>query len=200
MDKVVLYRSQEEHCAASQRFPFKDIPCRVFLDTNIINCLIKWSHCVFEHEAPPTGIDETLQTDIVSLMHVFYVGSYAMWDIVTSERAIEEISRTRNQDLRAELLEYGLNLLNALDEKDDDGRYARDLVRRLRDSPFVAGLPDANDRELVSQAVALQCDAFCTRDRRTIYSKKDTLRALPLKVLTPSGWWDQVKPWAGLWC
>jgi hypothetical protein len=90
--------------------------------------------------------------------------------------------------------------LNSLNEKDEEGRYARDLVRRLRNSPFLAALPDINDRELIAQAVALRCDAFCTRDRRTICSKKNSLRALPLKVLTPSEWWEQVKPWAKLWC
>jgi hypothetical protein len=96
MDGLVLYRSQAEYSAACQQYPFRDIPCRVFLDTNVINCLIKWSRCVFEKEHPPSDIDHTLQTDIVSLMHVFYVGSYASWDIVSSEKAIEEISRTRD--------------------------------------------------------------------------------------------------------
>jgi hypothetical protein len=47
-------------------------------------------------------------------------------------------------------------------------------------------LPDINDRDLIAHAVAFRCDAFCTRDRRSIYNKRNTLHALPLRILTPA--------------
>jgi hypothetical protein len=44
------------------------------------------------------------------------------------------------------------------------------------------------------------CDVFCTCDRRTIVRKREQLKQLPLRVLTPLEWWAHVKPWGGLWC
>jgi hypothetical protein len=79
---------------------------------------------------------------------------------------------------------------------DDDRRYAMSIGRKMIDAPFTAGLPDKADRELIGNAVGLQCDAFCTRDRRTIIRKRASLRQLPIKVMTPLEWWQHVKPWA----
>lgn len=55
------------------------------------------------------------------------------------------------------------------------------------DAPFTRRLPDKADRELIENAVGLECDVFCTRDRRTIIKKRDQLRLLPIRVLTPLG-------------
>ena len=151
---------------------------------------------------PPLALDATLRNDIESLMHVFQVGSRASWDIVASERTIEELSQTQDEILREELLDYGVNLVGygSIDNVEADRNYANNLARRLRDSHFVAALPHINDRDLIAHAIALRCDVFCTRDRRSIHQKRDSLRSLPLKILTPAEWWQHIKPWAGLWC
>jgi hypothetical protein len=196
MRRFVLYRTQGEHSADCERFPYKEIPSRVFLDTNIIDCLVKWPKCIFEMEETPPEIEDKLRTDIESLMHVFHVGSRAYWDLVASELTLRELSATQDAALREELLEYGIGFVNGNENK----RYASDLARRLRDSSFLASLPDSNDRDLIAHAIAFQCDAFCTRDLRTIHRKRASLRALPLKILTPAEWWQHIKPWAGLWC
>jgi hypothetical protein len=197
-----LYRSQEEHSADCAEFPFEQIPRRVFLDTNILNCLVKWRHCVFEMEEAPPDLDPTLRVDIESLMHVFHIGSRAQWDIIASNKVLDELSQTADDALREALLDYGIELAvySAGNGFDDDHAYANDLARRLRNSSFVSALPDINDRDLIAHAVAFNCDAFCTRDRRSIYNKRDSLRSLPLKILTPADWWLHIRPWAGLWC
>jgi hypothetical protein len=195
MRRFVLYRTQEEHSADCKRFPYKEIPGRVFLDTNIIDCLVKWPECIFEMEETPPEMESRLRTDIESLMHVFHVGSRAYWDLVASELTLKELSATQDAALRDELLEYGIGFV----EGDENKEYASELARRLRDSSFLASLPDSNDRDLIAHAIAFQCDAFCTRDRRTIHRKRDSLCALPLKILTPAEWWQHIKPWAGLW-
>jgi hypothetical protein len=199
MPRFVLYRTHEEHGADCKKFPYKEIPRRVFLDTDILNCLVKWPKCIFEMEEIPLEVDDTLKTDIESLMHVFHVGNHACWDLVASDLTLNELSATRNRVLREELLEYGITLVDLMDNSEEK-RHANDLIRRLQDSSFLASLPDRNDRHLIAHAVALRCDVFCTRDRRSIHSKRHTLRSLPLKVLTPFEWWEHVRPWAGLWC
>ena len=197
--KYVLYRTPEQHSEDCDRFPFRSIPQSVFLDTNVINVLVKWSAEVFDHKHISAYINQTLAIDIEALRHVFYVGSRANWDILASTKTLDELSRTRDQELRGELLEYGAGLVD-LDPENECRKFALDLGRRLIDAPFVAALPDIADRELIGHALGLGCDAFCTCDRATILNKRRELRQIPLRIITPAEWWAHVKPWAGLWC
>lgn len=197
--KFVLYRTTEQHTADCDRFPFESIPRRVFLDTNVINVLVKHSAHVFDQDPIPFDTEPTLATDIEALMHVFYVGARANWDLLASERTLGEIARTRDGALRDDLLEYALGFVNR-DLDDEDRSFAAAFGRRLIDAPFVAALPDVADRELIGNAIGFGCDAFCTCDRTTIVRKRGQLRQVPLRILTPAEWWAQVKPWAGLWC
>lgn len=196
--KYLLYQNAVQHSEDCARFPFESIPQRVFLDTNVINVLVKHSAHVFDREPIPTSTELTLALDIEALMHVFYLGAQANWSLLGSQKTIDELSRTREGELRDDLLEYALGIVNQnLD--DEDRKFAADFGRRLSDSPFVAALPDLADRELIGNAIGFGCDAFCTRDRATIVSKRGHLRQVPLRIITPAEWWAHIKPWAGLW-
>jgi hypothetical protein len=203
MDRIVLYRSQAEHAADCEAFPYERIPYRVFLDTNVIDCLVKWSKQIFEHVAVPYDAPPSLAEDIMCLRHVFYVGSRAYWDIVASPKTVEELSNTHDDDMRNELMEYGIGLVGqgaGSGSEDEDGRHAASLGRRLRESSMLRALPHANDRELIGHAVGFGCDVFCTRDRKSIYNKRHHVaHILPLRIMTPQDWWRHIRPWAGLW-
>ncbi len=82
----------------------------------------------------------------------------------------------------------------------DDSAYAMRLGRLLVDAPFASALPGAADRELIGNAIGLGCDAFVTCDRKTIIKKRERLRQLPIRIMTPREWWGHMKPWVGLWC
>jgi hypothetical protein len=196
--KFILYQSAEQHSDDCARFPFASIPQRVFLDTNVINVLVKHGTHVFEREPIPQNTESKLAIDIEALMHVFYVGTQADWGLFASEKVIEELSRTRQMGVRDDLIEYALGFVNR-DPSDEDRKFAADFGRRLIDTSFVAALPDVADRELIGNAIGFGCDAFCTRDRATIVSKRDRLRQVPLRIMTPAEWWAHIKPWAGLW-
>lgn len=197
--KYVLYQNSKQHEADCERFPFENIPKRVFLDTNVLNVLVKQSEHIFDNQFIPDHIEPSLALDAEALMHVFYVGSRANWDLLGSPKTLNEISRTKDAALRDDLLDYALGIVN-YGVSDEDRAFAEDFGRRLVDAPFVAALPDVADRELIGNAIGLRCDVFCTCDRATIVSKRNHLTQLPLKIMTPSEWWAQVKPWAGLWC
>jgi len=197
--KYVLYQDTGQHSADCKRVPFESIPRRVFLDTNVINVLVKHSAHVFEQEPVPSNTERTLAVDIEALMHVFYVGARANWSLLGSQKTIDELSCTRHGALRDDLLEYGLGFVNQ-DLDDEDRRFAADFGRRFIDAPFVTALPDLADRELIGNAIGFGCDAFCTCDRATIVSKRGHLRQVPLRIMTPAEWWAHIKPWAGLWC
>lgn len=153
---------------------------------------------VFEREPIPSDIEQTLAIDIEALMHVFYVGARADWNLVGSQKNLEELSRTTDGTLRNDLVEYAMGLVNQ-DITDENRAFAERFGRLFVDASFVAALPDIADRELIGNAIGYGCDAFCTRDRATIVNKRVQLGQLPLRILTPQEWWSHVKPWAGLW-
>lgn len=196
--KYVLYQNAGQHSDDCARFPFASIPQRVFLDTNVVNVLVKHSAFIFEREPIPQDTEPKLAIDIEALMHVFHVGTRADWSLFGSQTVVDELSRTRDAGLRDDLVEYGLGFVNQ-DSGNEDRRFAADFGRRLVDTPFVAALPDVADRELIGNAIGLGCDTFCTRDVATIVSKRNHLRQIPLRIMTPAEWWAQIKPWAGLW-
>ena len=197
--KYVLYRTDAQHDADCERFPYERIPKRVFLDTNVINVLVKHSAQIFDWQSISRNADSKLALNIEALKHVFHVGARANWDILGSQKTLDEISQTSNQVLRDDLSDYALQIINQHID-DEDRRHAADFGRRLVDAPFVAALPDLADRELIGNAIGFGCDTFCTCDEKTIVSKRHQLKQLPLRILTPAEWWAHIKPWAALWC
>lgn len=191
----VLYGSEAEHSADCEDHPYEKIPKRVFLDTNVVNLLVKNAEQIFEQMPIPDDVDKTRAQDIEALMHVFHVGARALWDLVASQKTIDEVSLTPAISDREDLLEYALGLI---EPPDSDRLFAEDFGRRLMGTHFVSALPDIADQVLIGNAVGYGCDAFCTRDRRTIVRFRDRLQGIPLRILTPLEWWRCVRPWAGL--
>jgi hypothetical protein len=191
----ILYESEAEHSDDCAKYPFERLPSWIFLDTNVINLLVKYADVVFERGPFPDGLPTSRAQDIEALMHLLAAGQRANWTITTSPKAVHELGQTTNPTLRASLLDYGENFLAT-----HEVNYAHsiDLGRRSAGASFLAVLPDVADRELLGNAIGLGCDAFCTADRSTIVKFRDKLTPLPLKILTPVEWWRHFKPWAGL--
>jgi hypothetical protein len=191
-----LYRSRDEHAADCDRHPFADIPSRVFLDTNVINLLVKQREFVFEQRPLGDDLKGFLGLQAEALMHLFQVGSRAGWTMVASARSLIEIGSTFDEDVRRMLLDFAVEIV---EDQGERALFANALGRRIADAGLLNILPDVADRELLGNAIALECDVFCTCDRKTIISKRARLPRLPLRVLTPAEWWAHVRPWAGLW-
>jgi len=194
-ERWVLYRNQAEHSEDCKAHPYESVPGRIFLDTNVVNLLVDYSEQIFEHHPLPQFADGALAEDVEALMHVFYVGSRAYWSVLASRKTLDEIGDTPDATRRDRLRNFAIELI---DPEDETNAYAATVGRRMIDAPFTDGLPDRADRELIGNAIGLGCDVFCTRDRRTIVRKRELLRLLPIRVMTPREWWEHVRPWAGL--
>ncbi|WP_293425948.1 hypothetical protein [Phreatobacter sp.] len=194
--KWIMYDKAKDHSADCARYPFEQIPARVFLDTNIVNLIIKYAPVIFEMERPNPATPLNRSRDVEALMHVFAVGARANWTLRASAKTLEEVNRTLCETTRGSLSSYVLEMLEFATE---ESRHGDDLGRRVAGSAFLNALPDRSDRELLGNAIGLGCDAFVTADVRTIVSKRDRLPELPLRILTPTEWWSHVKPWGGLW-
>jgi len=190
------------HLSTASTDTFETLPKRILLDTNVLDCAVKWGPQVFEGARVPDKLPTALADDIAALASIFRVCQRAMFDLVVSPKTLEELDATPDEETRSNLLEYGSSFLGYGSNpflSRAELRHARDLARRLDDSPFLAPLKDAGDRELVAHAVAFGCDAFCTRDVRSIHRKRALLTPVPLRFLTPMEWWRHLAPWAGLW-
>jgi hypothetical protein len=175
----ILYRSEADHSTDCRAYPYEAVPGRIFLDTNVV----------------PEMDDLTLAEDLEALMHIFYVGRRANWTVMASRKTLDEIENTPDPEHRERLRDFAVELISPEDEAN---AYASVVGRRMINAPFTNDLPDKADRELIGNAIGLECDVFCTRDRRTIVKKRERLRQLPIRVLTPLEWWRHVRPWAGL--
>ena len=196
--KYILYRSQAAHSADCERYPFDQIPRRIFLDTSVVNALVKHAPQVFEGDSLDPDLDASLAEDVESLMHVFAAGSRAPWELTSSSAMLTELSQTRCAETREALLRYGVEFVDP--KNGPDAGYQEDFARRLTGSASLDVLPDPMDRRLLADAIAMEADVFCTRDRSTIISKRALLPRLPLRILTPREWWAHLKPWLGLFC
>lgn len=194
--KWILYRSAADHHADCERYPFDEIPTRIFLDTNVVNLIVKHAPVIFDMEPQDASLPIGRRRDIEALTHLFAVGTRACWELRVSETTIHEINRTLREQVRHDLAAYALEMLEC---GTDERAHGGGLGRRLADSTLLGCLPDLADRELLGNAIGLGCDAFVTADIRTIISRRGSLPDLPLRILTPTEWWASVKPWGGLW-
>ncbi len=195
--KWVLYTSQQGHSYDCAKYAFEEIPARIFLDTNVVNILVKHAASIFELEEIPPSVPVSRGDEIEALMHIFQIGQRANWNLVASAKTAEEVLLTPDPYIRGDLLNYVREIIEIGTEESVQGN---SLGRRLADASIASALPDRNDRELLGNAIGLGCDAFCTCDHRTIIGKRHLLPKLPLRILTPIEWWAHLKPWAGLWC
>lgn len=193
--KWVLYLSDEAHSDDCRLYPYDAIPSSIFLDTSVVNLLVKFSTTIFECEPLAVSLPTQRAHDIEALMHLMQAGARANWVVTTSPKALQEISDTPDVALRRDLLTFGREFLFTHNES---YRHSSDLGRRSIDAPFLSRLPDDGDRELIGNAVGLGCDVFCTVDRATIIRFRSALVGVPVRIMTPTEWWQHFKPWAGL--
>lgn len=194
--RYTLYTSQAAHSADCALYPYESLPRRVFLDTSVVNVIVKFREEIFEGRPIDSVMEPVLAEDVESLSHLFAAGTRTPWNLVSSRTMLQELSQTRSDEVREELLDYGINLVDPA--IDGEHWFRDDLARKLEGSSLLAALPDKADRRLLSHAIAMECDVFCTRDRSTIVSKRSRLPRMAVRIVTPREWWAHFKPWLGL--
>lgn len=180
-----------------------DVPGRVLLDTNVVNFMLDWGEVIYDGGKVPESVPEHEVADILALRGIFLTGQRACWQTAISPATYREIVATTDAKRRKALTgwfgEFWVYWRVTFEEESLSDSHARELARKLNAAYLLDALPDASDRELVAHAIAYGCDAFCTRDRRTIVRYRDKLRLVPVRIFTPAEWWTQLAPHAGLW-
>jgi predicted nucleic acid-binding protein len=173
------------------------IPDRVLLDTNIVNFILDWGEAIHDGGELPSHVNDRDMGDIFALREIWPTGHRASWQLAVSPFTYEEVAATPNPIRRAaledwfrELWLYWREFFEQCELSDLD---ADSLARRLVPSGILAALSDCSDRVLLAHAIAYECDAMCTRDRKTILRHRDKLGLGPVRILTPTEWWPQFR-------
>jgi len=183
----------------------RDLPGRIFLDTCVVNFMLDYGEQIHDGTPIPVDTSDHIARDIEAMYNIMFVGQRAMWQLAISRHTYQEIVATRDGGRRHQLESWFEDLwqywLGIIHENDDLPNFveAEDVRVRLLGSGILDVLPDIADRVLVCDAVVYRCDVFCTQDRATILKHRDSLKGLPLSVVTPAEWWAQIRPYASLW-
>jgi len=180
-----------------------NIPRRVFLDTNVINFIMDYSDSIFENAEIQAGLPLRDIADIEALRLIFETGARAHWELAVSNVTYVEITNTVDKSRRKALQGWFSETWSYWrDCFDEDGGlsddHANKLAVEMECSGALAMFPDPCDRTLIAHAIAYNCDAFCTRDSRTILKKVSPNIGVGIEFLSPQSWGARVKCVAAL--
>lgn len=174
------------------------IPENIFLDTNVVNFILDHGEEIHDGAPVPQNATVWVRRDVAALAGIWLTGQRANWRLTISPTTIAEVEGTRKPQRLHTLLGWASELSIYSEECASDS----EPQEKIRCGPTImtalALLPGPADRQLVREAIASSCDAFCTRDWNTILRHRDSLRSVPILFLSPHEWWQRVAPYAAL--
>ena len=184
---------------------FDRIPRRVFLDTCVVNLTLDYGEQIHDGADIPDDLPVRVHSDVEAVCGIFDTGQRAFWQFAISPYTYREVTATSDPG-RAYKLErwffevwhYWREFLHAANNLPSFAE-AEETRLGLLSSSVLDVLPDIGDRALICDAVVYQCAAFCTLDWRTILKHRDELAEVPLKIITPTEWWAEIRPWTATW-
>lgn len=185
--------------------PLSDIPGRTFLDTSAVNFMLDYGEQIHDGVAIPANVTDRVAGDIESFRNIFFTGQRASWQFAISPFTYQEVVSTNDPSRRHYLENWFFEnwhdwrgILNRIIDLPDFIEAEATRVELLA-CGVLERLPDIEDRILICDAIVYRCDCFCTRDWNTILKYRDILKALPIKIVTPTEWWKLIEPYASLW-
>jgi len=184
---------------------FYSIPRRVFLDTSVVNLALDYGEQIHNGCEIPEGLSVRVQRDVEALKGIFTTGERAFWQLAISPQTYREVTNTNDSGRVHQLERWFFELWHCWREivtaMDNLPSFieAEETRISLLASGRLEALPQLSDRILLCDAVVYRCDAFCTRDWQTILKHRDSLKDIPLRLITPTEWWEEILPWAATW-
>jgi hypothetical protein len=180
---------------------FERLPQRIFIDSCTVQTLQRYGEFVYDggsirpsdviHRIPD-GLD-----NIDALRAICQVTSCALFQWIVSDASRQEAAAKGDAGHLQWLFEIDNYARVFLDEMGPSPE-SRVLAARLDEPKF--GYLGVGDRILLRDAIFFQCDAFLTMERKLPRNAAHIERELGIRVLTPIGYWEMLRPWAALWC
>lgn len=182
---------------------FSALPRRIFLDSCTVQTMYRYGAFVFEHEPLPEGSGilgvPSARENLEALWLIFRVNERAGFEWMVSDRSFNEATGPRGcQSHAGWLAEVAHHAAVCL--ADSGGLDALSIERAARLEGRQFGYLSLKDRLLLQDAIALQCDAFLTMEKRLPRCADHLYRETGLLVLNPLTHWRMLEPWARLWC
>jgi hypothetical protein len=172
---------------------WESLPKRIYLDTGTLQALFDYGDVIWESEAfvrtaraaKVAGLSE----EVEALRRIFTVNERAQFEFVVTQASLREvISRGRPG-----YTQWVHDVLDTWRVQSDDAQPPTAAAAQKR-----LGSVSENDWQLLDAAMALECDAFLTMERRLATQADVIERRTGIRVMRPTGYWDLLGPWATL--
>ena len=130
-----------------------------------------------------------------------FVGQRACFELALSANSLDEVDERQDSSYSqwaVEVMDYWETLLAGYREQGEPPfkGHGISLAARLESPSF--GYLSKKDKDLLSDAVVLECDAFITLDLKLCRNANHLESQLSLRILEPRSYWRMLKPWARL--
>lgn len=178
------------------------MPHRIFLDTGVVQYLLRYGEAVFENAALPS--DNRLNeipsglADVEALRRFCFVNQRNAFELVVSDNSVKEVLAAGEPKFASwlmELMNYWYTIQASYEGSVVNGAGAS---KRARLTAREFGYLSNKDRALVADACEMECDTFLTVDRRLARNAEHLRREVGMSIVTPTSLWDLLEPWAGL--
>jgi hypothetical protein len=179
---------------------FEALPRRIFMDSCIVQTLRKYGEFIYDgvmirsrdviHRIPD-GLD-----NVEALRAICQVTSRALFQWIVSDASRREAAAKGDAGHLQWLFEID-NYGRAFLDETGPSAESQALAAKLGEPKF--GYLGAGDRILLRDAIFLRCDSFLTVERKLPKNAVHIQRELGIRVLTPIGYWELLRPWATLW-
>ena len=179
---------------------FEALPRRIFIDSCTVQTLRSYGEFIYDGGSiRPSDVIRRIPDgleNVEALQAICQVTSRALFQWIVSDASRKEAAAKGDAGHLQWLFEIDSYARAFLAETGPSAE-SQALAAKLDQPKF--GYLSAGDRILLQDAVFLQCDSFLTMERKLPRNAAHIERELGIRVLTPTMYWEMLRPWAGLW-
>ncbi len=180
---------------------YERISQRVFLDTNIVHCLVRYGEEIFDNQ--DVLLCDTLSrnkdgTQNVESLRNLFGFSRSNFRLVISPNVIKEV--TEKDNVRYEQYVYDLkDYCDMINEYDGTLATFHDKNQQILEQfNSKIGFLSNDDKKLIFDAIRFQCNYFMTMDEKLMKNKNQVKNFTGITLIRPFEFWDLVRPYIGL--
>jgi hypothetical protein len=178
---------------------FDDIPRCIFLDSSALQTLQSYGEFIYDNVDIDPG--DRIHRDLAGVAKleafrwIMQVAQRAPFQFALSDNSFHEVIRRGD----ASYLQWAYEVLDHwhASREETPSPFGGVEIAAMIDSNAYSYL-GAGDRALLKDALLLGCDSFLTMENKLPRNGDHIQRTLGLRVFSPAGFWELLRPWAAL--